>query len=131
MAKQKEKNVEREKYFVGTESPEDYATFPNLKEALKYYWRSRIADPTKEDQLFVAKEIKYRLLIDEQTGNASVIPVGDFRSKNPYYCLSKEERTPSVESFLDFEDLVANNMLPLEGSSRRVAHGLELKLEIK
>ena len=127
MAKQTEKA--RERYFVIEEgetwNPLGDHIFSDLKKASDYFF-----EWSDQESHVIAKEIGIERELDEKNLKYRIKPVGDFKSKLPYYHIYKYSngRGFEVETFRKMSELARLGM-PNEDEGIYIARGLEVKLE--
>ena len=122
----------KQRYFVLTEGawrtvPLENITFSNLKEASDHLFGKNYANPK---DYVIAKEIGIKTELDEKNLKYKISPVGDFKSKLPYYYIFEYSSGEGFEikSFKKMNELVELGM-PNKDNGVYIAKGLEVKLE--
>lgn len=108
--------------------------FDNLTKAVEYFY-SHEYEETGDGREFIAKEVSYQLEVDENKRQITVVPIGDFQSKEPYFLVDEygnehEGWGPGydITSYEALSKLVKEGLPKVKGKSI-IAHELELKLE--
>ena len=135
----------QERYFVGrvgSEWDNHSYQYSTLSEAIAVAFKCKATDDFKggSGPIFVAKEIGSQIEVDENSGRVNIVPVGDIKSKQPYYLIrdyrdtictyagDRDWNCHSVKSGKDLKKLVVQNDLSQLGRDIHLAHGLELKI---